>query len=172
MLTVIPVTAAYIGYPVRAGQPPWLGIGGFFVTWYRLQKQQLPATPCKRWVSHFWERQVWDETKTSQSQAWTWNKVWKEWISGMLIFLWNRASLKSWKNTAIYFCVFMPHPVPAAYANLGIQYGMSPVSDIPNLQSSVHLLVSTAKWPVASCGCYCLIPDTKQKLQITACHHP
>lgn len=49
---------------------------------------------------------------------------------------------------------------------------MSPVSDSPNLQFSVHLLVSTTKWPVASSGCYCLITDIKQKLQITACHHP
>lgn len=37
----------------------------------------------------------------------------------------------------MYFCIFMPHPVP-----LASDMGLSPVSDIPNLQFSWHLLVS------------------------------
>lgn len=110
-------------------------------------------------MSHFWERQVWDESKTLWSQAWTWSKVWKEWTSEMLILLWNRASLKSWIH--VLLCI-MPHPVPAAMQTLASDMGLSPVSDIPNLQFLEHLLVSTAKWSSASFGCYCLITDIKQ----------
>lgn len=55
-------------------------------------------------MSHFWEGHVWDESKTSQSRAWTWTKVWKEWTSEMLIFLCNRASLKSWIH--INLCIY------------------------------------------------------------------
>lgn len=44
---------------------------------------------------------------------------------------------------------------------------LNPESAIPNLQFSVHLLGSTVKWPVASCGLYRLFPADSPCMQTT-----